>query len=179
MEQSELLHHVVTALEKLRLRYLVTGSTATIYFGEPRFTNDIDVVVALPPERVAAFCREFPSPTFYLSEEAAREAATHFGQFNIIHPTSGLKVDVIIPQDTPFNRNRFARAKRLRPAEDYDASFASAEDVIIKKKNYGGGIFGGIESVVRARGCGFRQMGHRICLRAGAPSRLAGRRAVG
>jgi hypothetical protein len=136
MEQSELLRHLVTTLERLGLRYLVTGSTATIFYGEPRLTNDIDVVVALPTERVAEFCRAFPTPEFYLSEDAVRAAVVEHGQFNIIHPTSGLKVDVIIPADTPFNRSRFARATRVEPAAEFHASFASAEDVIIKKMEY-------------------------------------------
>jgi hypothetical protein len=44
MEQSELLRYFTTGLEHLGLRYFVTGSVATIFFGEPRFTNDIDIV---------------------------------------------------------------------------------------------------------------------------------------
>jgi hypothetical protein len=41
METSELLRFVAGTLEKLGIRYFVTGSMATIFFGEPRFTNDI------------------------------------------------------------------------------------------------------------------------------------------
>src|SRR6476620_9827495 len=93
MEQSELLRYVVTALERQGLRYLVTGSVATIFFGEPRFTNDIDIVLILPREQIAGFCRSFPFPEFYLSEEAVHQAVEHHGQFNIIHPVSGLKID--------------------------------------------------------------------------------------
>ena len=48
MEQSELLRFVISALERLDLRYFVTGATVTIFYGEPRFTNDIDIVVDLP-----------------------------------------------------------------------------------------------------------------------------------
>lgn len=136
MEQSELLRHLVETLERLGLRYLVTGSVATIVYGEPRMTNDIDVVVALPPPKVKEFCRSFALPDYYLSEEDVRAAVADCGQFNIIHPTSGLKVDVLIPDDSPFNRSRFARARRVKPEPDYDASFASAEDVIIKKMEY-------------------------------------------
>lgn len=136
MEQSELLRHVVGVLEKLGLRYLVTGSVVTIFFGEPRVTNDIDIVVDLPEERIKAFFEEFPEDEFYLSEVAIREAVKASGQFNIIHPASGLKVDVMIPQDTPFDRSRFARSIRVKPAEDFDASFSSIEDVIIKKMEY-------------------------------------------
>ncbi len=32
---------VVGVLERLKLRYFVTGSSASIYYGEPRLTNDI------------------------------------------------------------------------------------------------------------------------------------------
>ena len=55
MEPSDLLRKVADVLELLEVRYLITGSTATIAYGEPRFTNDIDVVAALPEEKVNAF----------------------------------------------------------------------------------------------------------------------------
>jgi hypothetical protein len=136
MEPSELLRHAVAALERLGVPYLVTGSVATIYYGEPRFTNDIDVVAQLGPHQVPLFCQAFPAPDYYVSEEAAREAIASGGQFNIIHPASGLKIDVMVPAPTPFNRSRFARVVRARPAPDLEANFASPEDVIIKKLEY-------------------------------------------
>lgn len=136
MEQSELLRFVVDVLERLRLPYLVTGSTVTSAFGEPRFTNDIDIVVDLRPEQVPSFCAAFPAPDFYLSESAVREAIQLRSQFNVLHPATGLKVDLIIRQDTPFDQSRFARAIRVRPAADYEASFATPEDAIIKKLEY-------------------------------------------
>jgi hypothetical protein len=106
---------------------------ATIFFGEPRFTIDIDIVVDLPANRIAEFCAAFPAPEFYLSEETVHRAVSRRGQFNIIHPSSGLKVDVMVPADSSFNRSRFSRAKRIRPAPSFDAVFSSAEDVILKK----------------------------------------------
>lgn len=136
MEQSELLRFVTRILEELGLRYFVTGSVATIFFGEPRFTNDIDIVVDLPASRVSAFCEAFPAEDFYVSEESVRRAVAGRRQFNLIHPASGLKVDVMIPAETPFNESRFARARRLHPAPDYNAAFASPEDVILKKMEY-------------------------------------------
>jgi hypothetical protein len=133
MDQSELLGRTVSVLERLGLRYFVTGSMATIFFGEPRFTNDIDIVIDLPASRMQEFCAAFPSPEFYLSDEMVRRAVSRRGQFNIIHPASGLKVDVMVPADSPFNRSRFLRAKKVRPSPDFDATFSSAEDVILKK----------------------------------------------
>lgn len=45
MDQDDLLLEVSQVLERLRIPYFVTGSIATIFYGEPRFTNDIDIVV--------------------------------------------------------------------------------------------------------------------------------------
>jgi hypothetical protein len=136
MELSDLLRFIVGVLEGLGLRYFVTGSTVTIFFGEPRFTNDIDVVVDLPPGRIAELCAAFPANEFYLSEEAAELAVRRRGQFNVIHPASGLKVDLILPADSPFDRLRFARSQRVRPALEYEAVFSSIEDVILKKMHF-------------------------------------------
>jgi len=136
MEQSDLLRYAVAALEKLGTRYFVTGSTASLFFGEPRLTNDIDVVVDLGEGDIERFCAEFPQPEFYLSEEAVRRAVAQKGSFNILHPASGLKVDVIVPADTMFNRSRFARVQRIRTDADLQASFTSAEDLIVKKMEF-------------------------------------------
>jgi hypothetical protein len=131
--QDELLRFAVEALERLRLPYLVTGSVATVFYGEPRFTNDVDIVVDLPLARAGELCRAFPAGEFYVDPESARAAIRRRGQFNVIHPTSGLKIDLIVAPRDAFDRSRFERARRVHPAPDYDAAFASPEDVIVKK----------------------------------------------
>jgi hypothetical protein len=136
MDLYELLARVVETFERLHIPYLVTGSVASMAYGEPRLTNDIDVVAEIRNEHVSGLLAAFPPNEYYLSEEAIREGIRRQGQFNIIHPASGLKVDVIIRKDTPFDRSRFARARVARPAETYEATFSSAEDVIIKKMEF-------------------------------------------
>ncbi len=136
MEQDELLRSVVASLERHEIPYLVTGSIATIFYGEPRFTNDIDVVVLLTQSKLDRLVLDFPEPEFYLDLEAAREAVAARRQFNLIQPSSGLKVDIIVVEESTFNQSRFERASRIRPAPDYEASFASAEDVILMKLEY-------------------------------------------
>jgi hypothetical protein len=136
MEQFELLQFVCTALEDLGIEYFVTGSQATIAYGEPRFTNDIDIVIALDVARLDAFLECFPEEEFYLSRAAAMEAVSRKSMFNIIHPKSGLKVDVIIPGATSYERSRFERARRIQVGDDFSASFSSPEDVILKKLEF-------------------------------------------
>jgi hypothetical protein len=60
MEPSELLRRFIEILDRLGIPYLITGSMATIAYGEPRFTNDIDVVMPLRLDQVDRFCEAFP-----------------------------------------------------------------------------------------------------------------------
>jgi hypothetical protein len=136
MGPYELLAKVVAIFEQLGIPYLVTGSIAAMACGEPRLTNDIDLVAGLRESHVDGLLQAFPPEEYYISEDSIRQAI-HLGtQFNIIHPASGLKVDVIINRNTPFDRSRFSRIHRLHPAEEYEANFAAPEDVIIKKMEY-------------------------------------------
>ena len=136
MELFELLQKVVEVFEDLRIPYLVTGSVAAMAYGEPRLTNDIDIVAAVAEKHIENLLKAFPAGEFYISEEMIREAIHRYGQFNIIHPVSGIKIDVILKQDTPFDNSRFGRLHRIYPAESYQANFAAPEDVIIKKMEY-------------------------------------------
>ena len=136
MEQADLLKVLVGTLEKLGVRYLLTGSLATSAFGEPRFTNDIDVVVRLTFAQVPHLCAAFPPPDYYCDQTAAEQAVRQRFQFNILHPMSGQKVDVIVATDSEFDRTRLARGVRVPAGPDFEATFSSPEDVIVKKLEY-------------------------------------------
>lgn len=121
MEQDDLLRVVVATLERLGIRYLVTGSIATIFYGEPRFTNDIDIVVDLDPRSTARLVEAFSPDDFYLSRESAQRAVARGSQFNLIHPSSGLKVDFMVAAMAPLpaingTSNRNVRQQQLRGA---------------------------------------------------------------
>ncbi len=136
MGPSELLERVVGILESLGIPYLVTGSIAAMAYGEPRFTNDIDIVAGIAEEQIPRLVAAFSGDEYYISVEMMREAIRSRSQFNIIHPTSGLKIDVMIRRDTPFDQSRFQRMRRIHPDPSYEANFAAPEDVIIKKMEY-------------------------------------------
>ena len=74
--------------------------------------------------------RGFPAAELHVDEEAAREAFRTAGQFNIIHSASGLKIDVYVNPDTPYDRTRLARRRRLPLLPNVTAYFASAEDQV-------------------------------------------------
>lgn len=157
MEQSDLLVYLCRHMERIGVRYFITGSQATIAFGEPRFTNDIDVVLDLDPSQLDSFCDGFPENEFYLSRDAACQALNERGMFNIIHPSSGLKIDVVISEQSPFDLLRFQRGIRIPISDDCEAVFTSPEDIVVMKMRWhsmGGGErhLDDIAGILRVRG---------------------------
>ncbi len=132
MEERELLGHAISVLRRVRVPYFVTGSVASGVWGEARFTNDIDIVAKLSSESLDTFCAGFPSPEFYISDIGAQSAVRNGGQFNIIHPDTGLKIDVIVPQPSTFDDMRFSRRKEVKD-RGVDGCFGSPEDIILSK----------------------------------------------
>src|SRR5262245_50754457 len=141
MSSAELRPHELRQLlasffESHKIADRVVGSMASMAYGEPRFTNDVDMVAELKAEHVAPLCAAFAAPDFHVSEKAAREAVSRRFQFNIVHPASGLKVDVIVPPDTDFARSEASRVRRISSEGEYSAWFCSPEDVLLHKLIY-------------------------------------------
>jgi hypothetical protein len=136
MEQVDFLRHTVELLDRLGIAYTVVGSYGCLAYGEPRFTQDIDIVLDLPPQSIAGFCAGFPSGDFDISEPAVREAVHKRFQFNVLHPASGNKIDFILPRDDDWGRTLISRRRQVRLLPDRDVPTASPEDVILGKLWY-------------------------------------------
>ena len=136
MEQAEFLQYAIGVLEDQGLTYMIVGSFASIAYGEPRLTHDIDIVIQLAGEQVEPLCDAFPDPEFYVSLSAAREAVAAKGQFNVIHPASGNKIDFIVARDDAWGQSQLARVMRKPILVDRKTNIAAPEDVIIGKLWY-------------------------------------------
>lgn len=124
---------VAAFLESQGIAYRVVGSFASMAYGEPRFTNDIDVLADVRSEHIAAFLEAFPAPEHDLSADAMRAAIEQSGQFNILHLPSGLKVDMIVLKRDEYSRLEIQRGRRLTSPGEFDVWFAAPEDVILDK----------------------------------------------
>lgn len=132
MSHEDVLREVIDALEEAGVAYMLTGSFAGSYHGVPRATQDIDLVIAGAEDQVARFTRTLVAAGFYADEDAAREAVSRRGQFNVIDPSRGWKVDLILKRDRPFSRSEFER-RRLELAFGLHLFMATAEDMILAK----------------------------------------------
>ena len=86
----------VSRLEKLDAPYMITGATAAIIYGQPRVTNDLDVVLNLNEEKRARLLELFSETEFYVPPESvirAEQSRGQRGHFNLIHHESGYKAD--------------------------------------------------------------------------------------
>jgi len=114
MLEPDLIELFVRPLERLQFRYLISGSVAAMLYGEPRFTNDIDMVIFLPLQDIAKLPDAYPAPEFYLPppEVIAAELARERGQFNVIHSDSTLKADFYFAKYDEFHAWAFRNVKQ-------------------------------------------------------------------
>ncbi len=128
---------VVKKLEENNLPYMIVGSMASMVYGEPRMTHDLDLVIHLLPQEAQRLETLFPSEEFYCPPlEVTRAEIVHCGQFNLIHHDSGLKIDIIIRKKTEHALTEFTRRRKVPFFGKYELYLASPEDVIIKKMEY-------------------------------------------
>ena len=127
---------MIDVVERLGIPYMVVGSLASMAYGEPRMTRDIDIVIDLRREALEELCAAFPADEYYLSRDAALDALRQHGQFNVIHPESGNKIDFIISGTDPWHREQLARRQRVRLLPNREGYAARPEDVVIGKLIY-------------------------------------------
>jgi hypothetical protein len=128
---------VLDRLERNGIAHMVVGSVASMVYGEPRMTHDMDLVVELQPRDALRLEAMFPLEDFYCPPiEALRAEIVQRGQFNLIHHDSGLKIDAMVRKDTPHARSEFARRRKMAFMPDAEAWFAAPEDVILKKLEF-------------------------------------------
>jgi hypothetical protein len=125
---------VVRALEGIGVPYLVGGSIASSFYGEPRATQDVDIVADLQEPNVSQLVAALRDD-FYLDEPAIREAVRHRSTFNVIHLETMFKVDIFVAKDDVATLQEFER-RRLHPLPnhpDTEIVVATPEDIVVQK----------------------------------------------
>lgn len=124
----------VSLLERLGIPYVLGGSLASSLHGEPRSTNDVDVVTDLHPAQVKALVDAL-ADDYYVSADAATQAVASGGAFNAIHLATGVKIDVFVAGRDSFEHERLANALRVRLADEDSPLIAvdTAEHTVLRK----------------------------------------------
>ena len=136
------LFQFVDPLERSKVPYAIVGSVAASLYGEPRATNDVDVVIQVGPADAKRLVQAFPSDQFYVPPEEVmliEFSRALGGRLNVIALESMTKADLY-----PLSSGEQEWFSRRRPLEVCGRTvwFAAPEAVILHKLRYfrdGGG----------------------------------------
>ncbi len=132
MSLASFLTTIVRALNEAEIPFMLTGSLAAAFYGSPRATQDIDLVVESEPETLERLLDDLESAGLYVDRNAARDALASRGQFNAIDPSSGWKADLIFRRARAFSETEFGRRQHAE-LFGIDVAFTTLEDLLIAK----------------------------------------------
>ncbi|MBL8863535.1 MAG: hypothetical protein JNK02_16215 [Planctomycetes bacterium] len=123
--------------ERLGVPYVLVGGLATIVYGEPRSTLDVDFAVHMNAEQA----RRLPAlatPQFLVQGESALEATAQHSQFSLVHAESYVKVDVHVVPRSGIRQLEIQRGRwqRLGPGHPDEIRIATPEDVLLQKRRW-------------------------------------------
>lgn len=134
---------VIDALEAAGVDYLIGGAIAEWTRGEPRATQDLDLVIRVPIKSINKLSKEFEKRDMLLPAEIILDAVVEDRAdipINAIHMHSGLKADLYpVREGDELRRSAFQRREQV----DYGPPIGkvyinSPEDLILYKLMYFG-----------------------------------------
>jgi hypothetical protein len=126
-------------LESVGAPYMVTGAMAAILYGQPRTTNDLDVVLSLNETARGALLKAFPEEEFYVPPESVvqtEQARSQRGHFNLIHHESGYRADIYLVGTDPLHVWALPHRRRELWGEGKSVWVAPPEYVVLRKLEY-------------------------------------------
>ena len=124
---------VAAALDDIGCEYFVGGSLASSLQGEPRATNDIDMVVAMMPHRVRAFAEKL-GPDFEVDQDMLRDALTRGSCANIFYLPMVTKIDIFAMGSSQYDEIEFNRRRKVRVrASGEELVVKAPEDTVLRK----------------------------------------------
>jgi hypothetical protein len=123
---------IVRTLNEADVPFMLTGSLAAAFYGAPRATQDMDVVIDSHPDRVERLVAGLRAAGLYVDLESALEALRTGGQFYSIDPSTGWKADLIFRRARAFSEAEFKR-RQHRELLGIEVGLTTLEDLIIAK----------------------------------------------
>lgn len=131
-EFRDCLERTVAALRRHGIRFCLTGGAAFIAYGDPRMTQDIDLVVdgERLEESLQTLLPELKQQQFLLNEDAIRTAIRSRRQFQLIDLVSALKLD-FYPRE--LVAGNFDRAAEIEIMPGLRLPVSSIPDLVASK----------------------------------------------
>ncbi len=124
---------LAAALDAMSVSWAVGGSLASAAHGEPRATNDVDVIATLSEQQARELGMRL-GEDFYIDPDAAADAVRRRGSFNVIDKRSFIKVDIFVPAGGPLGVGQLDRRLHLDIFPGMHAvPVLGPEDIVLQK----------------------------------------------
>lgn len=127
---------VASMFDELAIEYVLGGSVASSFFGEPRATADIDVAIRLDPQ-VGEQLLARAASEFHVPRAVARAAIESHDSFNLIDTAIPFKVDIFVLGDSLLDRRQLERRIQIAvPGAPVGLWVTSPEDQVLRKLDW-------------------------------------------
>ena len=137
-DSTELAKQLHEILERLNIAYYITGGVASIAYGEPRTTRDLDLVVEINQADIARLVTVLERSGFYCPPGAIDEIQRGQGHvLSVTHTETILSADIILCRDSAFDRSKMQRRRLEIMDAESRCWVVSPEDLILAKLLWG------------------------------------------
>lgn len=138
---EDFLKMILSVLEKAGIDYMIGGAVAVWPWGEPRSTQDIDIVIHLGLEQINALSKELEKVDIFLPPDIILDNLHETRidlPINAIHGASGYKAEMfLLREDDELRKAAFQRRVKVDFGADIGEVYIhSPEDLIIYKMLY-------------------------------------------
>ncbi len=104
----ESLGKIVSVLERHAIRFHLTGGITTVAYGEPRMTQDVDIVIdnQAVASQLDSFLESLSASGFMLDAKSIRDAVRQKDMFQLFDIVEALKLDVYPREMIPGELSR-------------------------------------------------------------------------
>jgi len=120
------------ALQAIGADYFIGGSVASSLQATAHSTSDVDFIVRMQRRQAQALADQL-GPAYAVDVEALRDAISKRWPWNIFDLETGIKIDLMMSEATPYDLEAFARRRRFKIDVDCEPFIKTVEDSILKK----------------------------------------------
>jgi len=130
VDLAQTLSRIASVLSSQKIPFHLTGGLASSYYGEPRFTQDVDIVVSIATDSLCEQFIEALAAEFLIDPAVARDAIKRRGLFQALDEETLIKVDLHVGESIPGELQR-SKIEEVLPG--VSVPLVSKEDAIIAK----------------------------------------------
>lgn len=130
-ELEQTIKRIIPLLAGLGLRFHITGGLVSSFYGEPRYTQDVDIVIRLSGDREETrVLTEALAQSFLIDPEAIVRAVSRQDMFQALDAVNCVRIDLHVGEGITGELDRSVM-KEFYPG--VMAPIASKEDAILSK----------------------------------------------